>query len=153
MRHLLALLLPLAACDAGSDIKDTGGPTTEPTDDLDAPDVAGTYDVFWEASGGCDPAGAPIGWVTGELVITGQGTELLFDFGEVQLDGAVDSAFAFDFAGSGTLDDVDFAATGTGTVIADGTGFALDGDVVITWTDASGECEGSGVFTATQVTE
>lgn len=152
MRHLLPLLL-LAACDAGSDIKDTGT-TTDPvdtTDDLDAPDVAGTYDVEWEPTADCGSVAEPFDWVAGGLVITGEGSALTFDFDELSFAGAVDDAFAWDFAGDGTTQGgTAVTVEGSGTVIVNPSGNVLDGDLVVTWTEGDVRCEAAGVFVASQ---
>src|SRR5262245_35135930 len=87
------------ACTGGAaDVE--GGPDAT----THAPDVAGTYDAVWEAPTGCEGTDAPLGWVDGPLDVTGPHDALVFDFGELALDGAVDSAFAFTAAGAGEVD-------------------------------------------------
>ncbi len=156
MRHLLApLLLGLAGCSAGSDIKDTGGPTTTgPTDVLEPPDLVGAYDVAWEPTADCSSATEPFDWGAGDLVITGLAGAMTYDFGEISVPGTVDAAFAFDLGGDATTPGgTAITVDGTGTVIQNFAGTTLDGDLVVAWTEGDVRCEAAGIFTATGVTQ
>jgi hypothetical protein len=137
MRASATSVLAALGCTAGGDITGSDASGTS----FEAPDIAGSYEVVLDASVDSDE----VAWFPGALEIRGAAQALTWDFGEETMEGAVDEAFAFDFAGQ---TGAGVAVSGGGTVFLDGGAWALDGDVAFSGTPAG---DLGGAFTGAQV--
>lgn len=130
---LAAVLTTALACDPeAADVA---------TEDIEErPDISGTYTSALFEVEGCETQGYDLAWMEGTLQITGEATDLAFEFpdGNVLL-GQVDEGFAVDAEGTVIPDEVEVDAVFQGIAVLVEEGYEIDGDVAADVIDSTGD--------------
>ena len=155
--RVLTLLLPLVAACSG------GGGKTDDTGIVGAPpDMALHYNVILGGTSGCDGEETWItGWADGPLSVTGDSSELTFDFGDgMSFTGSVTNAWQFGFSGDVIYNEAALSVYGSGSAAMETADngddqMVLDGSIEAEVDDdefESNNCTIDGVFKAYELT-
>lgn len=150
MKSVSLCVLALGCAVGAADVT-----TTDTTDDLDPPDLAGRYASALLDTSGCEAfPEVPLAWVTGPLVVSGPPDALLFSFaGAPELAGSVDATYSFQIDDAAVVDGWPLVVFALGLAYIGDDAWVLDGDLDVDWEDPADStrfCTLSGTLEATQ---
>jgi hypothetical protein len=144
MLRTLGIILLAVGC--------SGEDTTPPAE---CTEVCAEYDVTVSDQQGCDET-VVLDWMEGPLQVSGEPTNLGFDFGEVAMAGSYDDNLDVFFDGIKAISDTalnEQDVVGEGVASEDEAGWTIDGTVTIQTVNGLGEdCEVTAAFLAVEET-